>query len=164
MIALYVIAQDYRAAADKLADLDLPPEVVADTLESLSGDLEVKAQSVAFMVRNLEVTAEAIKAFEKQQKERREAIEHRAEHLRGYLARTLEACGIEKVEGPGIAIGWRKSSAVVIDEPALLPGEFMRQPEPPPPAPDKASIAAAIKAGREVPGAHVEHRRNLQIR
>ena len=34
--ALYVIAEDYRNAAAQLADLDLPPEVVADTLEGMA--------------------------------------------------------------------------------------------------------------------------------
>ena len=164
MTALYELAAQYRSAADQLSDLDLPPEVVADTLESLSGELEEKAQSVAMLIRNLEVTAEAIKAFEASQAERRKAIERRAESLKDYIRRNMEACGITKIEGPGITLSFRKSSAVVIDEPALIPPEFMRQPEPPPPAPDKKLIADAIKAGKEIAGAHVEHRQSLQIK
>ena len=65
MTALYLIVDEYRAAATQLADLDLPPEVVADTLESLAGDLEVKAQNVAHMVRALEADATAIKQWAK---------------------------------------------------------------------------------------------------
>jgi hypothetical protein len=164
MTALYELAAQYRSAADQLSDLDLPPEVVADTLEGLSGELEEKAQSVAYMIRNLEVTADAIKAFEVAQAERRKAIERRAESLREYIRRSMEACGITKIEGPGIALSFRKSSAVVIDEPALIPAEFLRTPEPPPPSPDKKLIADAIKAGKEVAGAHVEHRQSLQIK
>lgn len=164
MTALYVIANEYRQQAEKLADLDLPPEVIADTLESLSGDLEVKAQAVACMVRNFEVAAAAIKEFERQQKERREAIEARADRLKAYLAKELDACGIEKIDGPGIRLSWRKSSAVVIDQPELIPAQYMRQKPPPAPEPDKTAIADAIKAGNEVAGAHVEQRRNLQIK
>ena len=164
MTALYIIANEYRDAAVKLADLDLDEQTIADTLESLSGELEVKAQNVAFAIRNLEVTADALKAFEKQQKERREAIERRAESMRAYLQRCMEATGITKIEGPGVTLSFRKSSAVVIDEPGLIPAEFMRQPEPPPPAPDKKAIGDAIKAGREVQGARVETRHNLQIK
>jgi hypothetical protein len=52
----------------------------------------------------------------------------------------------------------------VIDEPALIPVEFLRTPPPPAPEPDKTAIAAAIKAGREVPGAHVEQRKSLQVK
>jgi hypothetical protein len=40
----------------------------------------------------------------------------------------------------------------------------MRQAEAPPPAPDKAAISAAIKAGKEVPGAHIEARKSLAIK
>lgn len=164
MTALYQLATDFRAQAEKLADMDLDPQTLADTLESISGDVEVKAQNVAMFCRNLEATADAIKAHREAQKEREDAMRKRAEALKSYLARCMDACGIEKIEGPGIVLSFRKSSAVVINEPGLIPAQYMRQPDPPPPAPDKTAIAAAIKAGAEVPGAHVEQRRNLQIR
>lgn len=161
---LYLLATEYRDAAVKLADLDMPPEVVADTLESLSGDLETKAQSVGHMVRSIEADAAAIKQWAADATERAKAVQARADALRDYLRRNLEACGITKVEGPGIAISFRKSSAVVIDEPGLVPAEFLRYPEPPPPSPDKQAIAAALKSGLEVPGAHIETRQNLVLK
>ena len=164
MTALYVLAQEYRATAEQLSNLELDEQTIADTLESMSGDLEVKAQNVACMARNLEVAADAIKAHREQQKEREDAIRKRAESMRSYLARCMEACGIEKIEGPGIALSFRKSSAVVINEPGLIPQEFMRVKPAPPPEPDKTAISAAIKAGKEVPGAHIEQRRSLQIK
>ncbi len=164
MTALYLIAKEYQEAARALADLDLPPEVVADTLESMSGDLEVKAQSVAHMARAMEADAAAVKQWAKDANERAKAIEHRADALRDYLARSLQACGITKVEGPGIAISFRKSSAVVIDDPEQVPAEFMVTPPTPPAAPSKTLISEAIKAGREVPGARIEQRMNLQIK
>lgn len=164
MTALYAIANDYRAAAEKLADLDLDAQTIADTLEGLSGELEVKAQNVAMFVRNLETTVAAINEHTKAQQARAKSLELRAEALRDYLQRCMESTGIEKIEGPGIAIGFRKSSAVVIDEPGLIPAEFMRKPEPPPPSPDKTAISAAIKAGAAVPGAHIETRKNLSIK
>lgn len=163
MTALYVLASEFRAAAEKLADLDLDPQTVSDTLEGLSGELEVKAQNVAHMVRAFEADAAAMKEWAKSATERAKAVENRAEALRDYLARCMETTGIEKIEGPGVKIGFRKSSAVVIDGIALIPAAFMRTPEPPPPAPDKKAIAEAIKAGEAVPGAHIEHRKNLQI-
>ena len=164
MTSLFLIAAEYRDAADKLADLDLPPEVVADTLESLGGELEVKAQAVGHMIRRLEADAAAIKQWAQTANDRAKAVQARADSLHAYLSANLAACGIQRVEGPGIALSWRKSSAVVIDEPGLIPAEFMRQPEPPPPAPDKRAIGDAIKAGAEVPGAHIETRSNLQIK
>lgn len=164
MTALYLIAQEYRSAAAALADLDMPPEAVADTLEGMSGELEVKAQAVGHMVRGLEASALAMKAWAKESTDRAKAVEARADHLRRYLADNLQACGISKVEGPGIALSFRKSTAVVIDSADMIPAEFMAQPDPPPPSPSKTLIGDALKAGRNVPGARLEHRTNLQIK
>jgi hypothetical protein len=164
MTALFQLVAEYRSAAEKLADLDLDEQTIADTLDAMAGEVEVKAANVAYMVRNLEVTAEALKEFEKAQKARREAIERRADRLKDYIGTCLQQAGIHKVEAAGVVLSFRKSSAVVINEPGLIPAEFMRQPEPPPPAPDKKAISDAIKAGREVPGAHIEEHQNLQIK
>ena len=161
--ALYSLASEYRAAAERLADLDLDAQTIADTLESLSGELEVKAQNVALFVRKLESDAAAMKEWAKGAVERAKATETRADALRAYLARCMDDTGIEKIEGPGVRLSFRKSSAVVIDGEDLIPAEFMRVKPPPPPEPDKKAIADAIKAGREIPGAHIEARRSLQI-
>lgn len=164
MTALYVIANEYVDAARKLADLDLDEQTIADTLEGMSGELELKAQNVGFMVRAIETDAAAMKAWAKTATERAKAAEARAEALRAYLARCMEVTGIQRITGPGIDLSFRKSSAVIIDEPELIPAEFMRVPDPPPPAPDKKAISDAIKAGAVVPGAHVESRQSLQIK
>lgn len=164
MTALYLIAADYRADLAKLADLDLDPQTLADTLEGMGGELQTKAQNVALFVRGLEADAAACKQWAKEAADRAKAIEARAERIRDYLASNLESCGVDKLDGPGISIGWRKSSAVVIDGQDLIPAEFMRVKPAPAPEPDKTAIAAAIKAGQEVPGAHIEQRRTLQIR
>ena len=164
MTALYLLAGEYRAAAEKLADLNLDEQTVADTLEGMAGEVEVKAQAVGHMVRAIEADAAAIKQWAADATERARSVQARADALRQYLSANLQACGIQKVEGPGITLGWRKSSAVVVDEPGLIPEKFMRQPEPPPPAPDKKAIADALKSGEAVPGAHIETRQNLQIK
>jgi len=161
---MFMLVAEYQDAASALANLDLDDVTVQDTLESMVGDIEKRAEGVAHVVRSLEADAAAIKQWAADATERARSVQARADSLRQYLSINLQAAGIQKVEGPGIAIGWRKSSAVVIDEPGLIPAQFMRQPEPPPAAPDKAAIKAAIKAGEEVPGAHVEVRQSLQVK
>lgn len=49
MTALYNLATEYRAAADRLHDIDVPEEVIADTLEGLAGEVEAKSTNVAFV-------------------------------------------------------------------------------------------------------------------
>ena len=163
--ALYVLSDEYIAAAQTLADLDLDPQTVADTLEGLAGEVEVKATNVAMFVRNLEASAEQIKAAEATMAARRKAIENRAESVRGYLKTQMERTGITKIECPYFKLAIRENPpSVVIDAASQIPAEFLRTPEPPPPALDKKAIAAAIKAGREVPGAHIERATRLEIK
>jgi hypothetical protein len=163
--ALYVLANDYIAAAQTLADLEMDPQTVADTLEGLSGDLEVKATNVAMFVRNLEASAEQIKAAESAMATRRKAIESRAESVRGYLKMQMERTGITKIECAYFKLAIRENPpAVVIDAESQIPAEFLKTPEPPPPSLDRKAIAAAIKAGREVTGAHMERATRLEIK
>lgn len=162
--SLYVLAQEYREAADTLADLDMPPEVVADTLEGMAGDLEQKSVNVAALARSLEATAEQIKEAERAMKARREAIERRAEQLRAYLLGAMQHAGIRKVSSPWFTLAVRATPpAVEVQDAEQIPAEFMRAPPPPPPAPDKIAIREALKAGRDVPGCRLVTGERLHI-
>lgn len=164
-IALYTLAHEYQEAASKLAELDLPDEVINDTLEGLSGDLEAKATNVAMFIKNLEVSADAIKAAEQTLSQRRKAIEARMQRVHGYLQFNMENCGISKIESPYLTISLQKNPAAVkIEDETLIPADYMRQPETPPPAPDKKLIAQAIKDGYAVPGCKLEQSQRLVIK
>lgn len=140
-------------------------QAIADTIEAESYPLEVKAQNVAYAIKNLEATAVAIKQAEAEMAARRKSIENRAAHLREYTKTCMEVAGVSKVECPHFALTIKKNPAGVdIFEPGLVPAEFMRQPEPPPAAPDKTAIKAALQAGREVPGALLAQGTRLEIK
>jgi len=162
-LSLYSIADEYMQAVSTLSDLDLPDEVVADTLESLQYPLEQKATNVAMFVRNLEATADAIREAESEMAKRRKALETRAANVREYLKANMIRAGISKIECPLFKLAIRDNPpSVVID--GDVPAEFMRQPEPPPPAPDKKAIAESLKAGQHVPGAHIARTQRLEIK
>lgn len=163
--ALYELAAEYRAALEKLAELDLPEAVVQDTLEGLKGELEVKATNVAAFVRHLEMTVAAIQEAEERMAARRKALEARAERMRAYLLANMQACGISKIESPWFVIAIRKNppAVEVVDE-AALPERFMVTPPPPPPKPDKRAMLEALKRGEEVPGARLAHGVRVEIR
>lgn len=164
-LSLYVLADEYKQAAAQLADLDMPDEVVADTLESLQFPIEQKATNVAMFVRNLEATAEAIKAAEVEIAKRRKALESRAANVREYLKVNMLRTGITKIECPLFKISVRDNPASVrvIDE-SVIPSQFMRQPDPPPPSPDKKAIGEALKSGDDVPGCVLERGNRLEIK
>lgn len=163
--ALYTLAAEYRDAAERMADMDLDEQTVADTLEGMAGALEVKATNVAAFARNLEATAEAIKNAEGEMAKRRKAIERRSESLRTYLLDNMVRAGISKIESPMFRLTVRDNPpAVIIDDAALLPIDYLNIPEPPPPTPDKKAISEALKAGLDVPGARLARGKRLEIR
>lgn len=163
--SLYVIAAEYQAAVVQLSELDLDDQTIADTLESLSGDMEAKSVNVAMFAKSLEATAASIKIAEGQMAARRKAIEARAERVLDYIKSNMIATGITKIECPYFKLSIRDNPpSVVIDSSGLIPAEYMRQAEAPPPSPDKKSIAEALKSGVDVPGAHLQHGQRLEIR
>lgn len=164
-LSLYQIAIEHRAMVARLMDTQDDQLVIADTIEAESYPLEVKAQNVAYAVKNLEATAAAIKAAEAEMAARRKSIENRAMHLKEYAKTCMEIAGVQKIECPHFALSIRANPAAVdVFEPGLIPAEFMRQPEPPPPSPDKTAIKEAIKAGRDVPGAQLAQGTRLDIK
>ena len=162
---LFEIAAEYRADVEKLADLDLPPETVADTLEGMSGALEAKATNIASLVKHLEVTAEAIKQAEEQMANRRKAINNRIQSIKDYTLNVMVANNIEKIDTPHFRLSVAKNPAAVdIWDITQVPAHFMRQPEPPPPAPDKTAIKESLKLGEDVPGCRLSQSLRLAIK
>lgn len=164
-LALYTLADEYLQAAERLADLDLDEQTVADTLEGLQGAVEVKATNVGMFIRNLEAGADAIRQAEAHMAARRKAMENRAARIKSYLLLNMTRTGINKIESPHLNIVVKDNPpAVVIDSLQAVPDDYMRHPEPPPAAPDKKLIAQAIKDGFEVPGCHLERTKRVDIK
>lgn len=164
-LTLYDISNDYREAVEKLSDLDLPPEVVEDTLEGLQGTLEAKAIAVASFAGNLEATAEQIKQAEAKMAHRRRVLENRAASVRAYIKTCMESAGISKVECPYFKMAIRQNPpSVEIFDFESLPEDVLRKPPQPPPEPDKKLIGDRLKAGQDVPGARLKTSTRLDIK
>lgn len=162
-LTLYQLADDYLAAAEQLADLEMPPEVVQDTLESMIGDIQVKATNVAMVIRNFEAQAEAIREAEKQMASRRKSIEYRAEQIKEYLLYNMQRTGINEISCPYFAIKRKLNPGKVVIHGAV-PEEFLRHPEPPPPEVDKKAIAEYIKAGNSPDWAELKRDERIEIK
>ena len=163
-MSLYHMAENYRAALVELSDPELPEEVVADTLEALEGELMQKGQAVAAFALNLAAEVEAVKAVEKRISDRRKALEKREQKLRDYLRENMEKAGITEIkaiDGSFTAKLAKGRPSVVIDDESLIPddSEFVKWKR----EVSKTAIAEAIKAGQEVPGAHIEVRPSLRL-
>ena len=162
-LALYQLADDYLSAFDTLTEMDMPPEVVNDTLESMRGDIQVKATNVGMFIRNLESMAESIREAEKQMASRRKAIEARAKQIEDYLLYNMQRTEISRIESPYFAI-IRKMNPPKVVLHGAVPDEFLRHPEPPPPEADKKAIAEYIKAGNSPDWAELVQTERVEIK
>lgn len=165
MTQLYILADEYRQAADKLADMDLPDDVIADTLEALAGDFETKATNVALFSRNLAVMAAAMLLAEAGIAARRKAVEARIDRVNGFLLANMQATGIKTIDSAYLRLSVRDNPpAVDVFDAAQVPAQYMLQPDPPPPSVDKAAVKAAFKAGEDVPGCRITQSQRLEVK
>ena len=165
MTSLYNIAAQYRADLDRLADLDLDPQTVADTLEGMQGELRDKLRAVIAYSLDLDVLATGTEEAAKRLADLAKARRARVQALRDYALATMQGCGISEVATDefGAKLAKKPPSVQILDASAI-PAAYMRTPEPPPPAPDKAAISAALKAGASVPGCELVHGYRLAIK
>lgn len=160
-LALYRCAADVQAALDYYFDSETERE---DTLEAVIGQFEVKAQSVIAYIKNQEITEKMLEGHIGRMTGKLKAVKAQNQSLKDYLARNMQAAGITEIKADDgtFKASFRKSEAVVILDEAQIPAEFMR--EAVKTEPDKTAIKKAIESGRQVAGAKIEGRKNLQIR
>ena len=127
-------------------------------LQALNLSRDVKIENCALLIKEWFAEAAKIKDEADKLTDRRRILERKAERLKAYLASQMPG---EKFEAPRVAISWRKSEAVKILDEALIAPCFWKTPAP---QLDKMSIKATIKSGKDVPGATLEEKQNIQIK
>jgi Siphovirus Gp157 len=166
--ALYQLSGEYNALMHKLDSLDLDAQTIADTIESsgLTDAIEIKAQGVEMVARQAVQYVPSIDAEIERLQALKAQRERVAKGLRDYLKSCMESAQIEKITCPYFTISIAKNPpAVDVFDVLSIPSQYMVTPEPKPPvaAPDKKAIAAALKAGEEVPGARMTQGTRLKI-
>lgn len=165
MPTLYTIATEYQAGLSALADLDLDPQTVADTLEGMQGELQDKLRAVIAYALSMGADAESQAAAAKRMTDRAKATAARADGLLEYARTVMQSTGLGEVATDEWAAKLaKKPPSVNVIDAALVPLAYMRQPEPPPPAPDKKAIAEALKTGAQVPGCELVQGFRLAIK
>ena len=166
MTSLFSLTNQYLQLADTLAAGDFDIATVQDTIEAsgLQDDIAQKAQGLEYVARSAEAYIPAIDA----EIARLQALKaHRvkvAAGLRQYMLDSMQRMQIERIDCPMFAFSIRKNPASVdVFDQMQVPMQYMVIPEPPPAKPDKKLIAAAIKAGTEIPGARLTQSVRLAI-
>jgi hypothetical protein len=159
----FELAAQYRRLAEILAEQHDDPQVVADTLDSISGPLDERLENLAKMVRNVETAARGVEQTIASLEARHAALSRAAKRGRRLILELMQTAERGKVTTALFSLAIRKNPpVVVIDREEDLPPQYLVQHQPPP-MPDKKAIAASLKAGTPVPGAHAEQRVRLDI-
>ncbi|NYT76614.1 siphovirus Gp157 family protein [Alcaligenaceae bacterium] len=161
---LYEITGQAREIYEKLMDMDCDDQTIADTIEAET-DMVEKVQSYGFVIRNMDALETAINVETERLSMRARLIAKRRDALKQRLLEAMVHAGMQKVEHPQFTISVRKNPASVdVFDERQIPADYMTDPKPPAPKPDKRLIKQALQDGADVPGAKLEHGVSLSIR
>lgn len=162
MATMYELTSDYIAVLDMANNPDIPPEVIADTLEGISGEIELKAENSAIIIKELEAEMLKLKTEEIRLSSRRKAIENNIEVIKQRLYNAMKLTGKEKFKTAlfNFTIG-KNPVKLVIDDESLIPKKYYVKQEP---KLDAAKLKEDLKAGAVRKYAHLEQGESLRIK
>ena len=144
--------------SDNYVDTETGEIIDTAAIEQLEMDRDTKIRNIACWIKNLEsdenALAEQIKVFTA----RKNAAKNKRESLKSYLAAFLNG---KKWQNSEVAISWRKSESVEVEEGAAIPEQYLRYKEP---EINKAQLKADLKAGTVVYGCQLVTKNNIQVK
>lgn len=157
---LYELTDAYKKV---LSDEELDPQTVYDTLDAIKDDIKVKADGIASLISELKNDADRKKKKADAWRESAKVDEAKANWLQRYLTEELDNAGIKKLETDNHLLSTRNYiPSVIIDDSKKLPVDYMEEKIDYQPV--KKRIREALKAGKEVPGAHLKENRKTVIK
>lgn len=162
-MTLYELVEQIRILSEQeWADPDtgeILDEEIANALNALTLERDIKVENIGLWIKDLLAEAEAIKEEKRKLEIRQKQKERTAESLKRYLDYVLAG---QKFSSPRVAISFRNvaNGKTVIDDPTMIPMAFQKVVT----EPIKSEISKAIKAGMNVPGAHLEDSHSVIVR
>lgn len=159
---LFPIQQEYMQLMMQVEDAEgeITPEV-EQALQFTEQRLQTEGAEVGYVIKSWQYMEETLESEIERLGKLKAKIGKSKELLKNRLSEAMQQFGVERITGQTITISFRRSEAVQIDSERALPGEYF---DAPPIVPNKTRIKEAIKAGKDVPGASIVHRKNLQIK
>ena len=157
---LYELTDAYKKV---LSDDELDPQTVYDTLDAIKDDIKVKADGIASLISELKNAADRKKNKADAWRESAKVDEAKAAWLQRYLTEELDNAGIKKLETDNHLLSTRNyTPSVIIVDNKKLPVDYVE--EKIDYRPVKKRIREALKAGKQVPGAHLKKNRGTVIK
>ena len=145
-------------ASDNYVDTETGEIIDTAAIEQLEMDRDTKIRNIACWIRNLEADEKALADQIKTFTARKNAAKNKRESLKSYLANFLNGA---KWQNSEVAISWRKSESVEVEEGAAIPEKYLRYKEP---EINKAAIKADLKAGASIYGCQLVTKNNIQVK
>jgi hypothetical protein len=143
-------AQAAKALRESIAALDGDDALLTDMVEGETQLFEALDRLLRRIADNRAVV-EGIAAEEARLGERRRRYEKRVQDDRSLIEQAMMIADLPKLERPTATLSLAKRQpSAIIDTEADIPAEFWKTPAP---ALDKKALLAALKDGRDVPGA-----------
>lgn len=160
---LYEISESMEAVLNNLPENPTPEEVEQlqkDYLE-LDGKLHDKVEDTVKYMRWLETNISAIDEEIARLNKLKSPLKNKVDRLKWYIKTSMDIAGHEKIETSVCKVWYKDSEYVDLYDESILPEEFkiIKVSE----MASKSDIKKAIKAGKDVPGASLGKRRNIQI-
>lgn len=142
---------------------DLDPTVLKDTLDAIDDTRKNKLENLATWADQIK---SEINFIEDKQRTWRDELSYRKNKLawiKQYMTDVLDDAGIKRFDTENHLLSVRnfKASAVIDDAKKLPEAYTIQKVEL---HPNKVAIYKALKAGQEVPGAHLKNNRSTVIR
>ena len=162
--SLHELTASYRHL-ETLNDGDVSEEEFFQAIDLIDGEIKEKAKNIAKFIENLGAEAEMIEQAAERMLIRAKSKKNRIASIKTYLLRNMQSLDIYKIECEYFLIKRVKNPPkVVIHDETKVPLEYLRQPEPPPPAPDNKLILAEMKQGVVVDGCELVQEERLDIK
>lgn len=157
-IKLYEIVD----AIAKVNDMLEGDDDIVEYLNSIEMQFNEKVENIVKLSRGFELTAAAVDLEMKRLADFKKSLLNKQKRLKNYVEYVMVSNDIPEIKTDIARIYFLKSSSVVVDNQDMLTDEFLRKTVTV--VPDKVAITAALKEGKEVPGARMEEHKNLQIK
>lgn len=139
-------------------DLETGEIIDADKLTALQMERDEKIENVALWIKDLKAEIDALKAEKQAFADRQKSAERTLESLNKWLTGALAG---EKFKTTKVAVSFRKTKSVQIDNILDLDENFLRYKDP---EPDKKAIKDAIEAGQAVKGAQLVENTSISVK
>lgn len=165
MRTLYEINAEYLELLETAFTVDEETgEVLFDNnaFEAIEGEYNDKIDSIVNYIKSLETLCEGIKKERDNLAERKAQVEKKIESLKEYISKSMELRNMDKFETPKSKLSFRVSKSVNVIDEELIPDAYFK--ESVSKKLDKTSLSKDLKEGKEVKGACLLVKRNLQIK